>query len=392
MSKRELPSPTPEQQLDLLQAAYDAAGTATGWNEFLEAYVQAFGAAGVWLGHQFLDTTVPLITGAARWDPHWIRAFHDHFGAISPYRGLLKTKTVGRVYHVHEVVPKTTVLKSEFYADFVVPNQRSLGGLMMRLFDHPGGAEVSGLAVHFDLGWDDATIAAAISHHQRLVPHIQSAVRLHYELLSLRSLTGDLNDALETTGTAVVVCDHHGGVRFVNTAAERVLARRDGLGIHAGRLAAQHCRGGRSLHRATAETAALAARRSQAVHTALRVERSNQGQDYELLFFPMPERHDSLRQRGGRVLVFIHDPDARVASLRQLLCALYALTPREAELVGLLLRGHTSSAIAEELEVSRETVKTHLKAAFSKTETRSQSQLVAKVLSGVGRYLREPAE
>jgi DNA-binding CsgD family transcriptional regulator len=135
-------------------------------------------------------------------------------------------------------------------------------------------------------------------------------------------------------------------------------------------------------------TAALAERRATAAPTALRAERADGEADYELLVFPLPERHDSLRHRGGRVLVFINDPSSLAPSAAHVLALLYGLTAREAEVACQLADGHAPHAIADRLAVGPATIKSHIKAVLSKTETRRQSQLVAKVLSGVGRYLR----
>jgi DNA-binding CsgD family transcriptional regulator len=388
MAKTYSLGPTPDQELGLLQAAYDAAGTTEGWNRFLEAYVRVFGAAGAWAGFQPRHSHIPSITVAAGWSEQAIRAYREHFGAINPYRGLSLTKEVGRVYHVHELVPKSVVMRSEFYAGFVAPTGRHLAAVHVRLFEHSGGSEVAGLAVHYGSDRPEDDVAASMPYHQRLVPHIQSAMRLHYELLSLRSRADDLSWALETAGVAVVVCNNRGQVSFANGPAQRILDRNDGLGYGAEGLTAERCRGNRSLRRVLMETAGVAERRCTVVHTALRVERADERPDYELLLFPLPESQRLLRQLGGRVLVFIHDPGALPPTAQQVLASLYQLTARESEIVRLLADGHAPNALADRFGVSRETIKSHLKAAFAKTETRSQSQLLAKVLSGVGRYLR----
>lgn len=57
------------------------------------------------------------------------------------------------------------------------------------------------------------------------------------------------------------------------------------------------------------------------------------------------------------------------------------LSPREREVVRLVAMGMTSRQVAEQLTVSTETVRTHIRNALAKTGTRTRAQLVAKVLA-----------
>lgn len=64
-------------------------------------------------------------------------------------------------------------------------------------------------------------------------------------------------------------------------------------------------------------------------------------------------------------------------------CALYAesygFTPRQGEVCLLLVEGKSVSDIAEELYISKETVKTHAKSLYAKAGVHSRQELVAAV-------------
>jgi DNA-binding NarL/FixJ family response regulator len=55
---------------------------------------------------------------------------------------------------------------------------------------------------------------------------------------------------------------------------------------------------------------------------------------------------------------------------------------REAEFAALLVSGYDLKIIALRLSISSNTVRTHVKAIFSKTGIRSQAELVRRVSSG----------
>jgi DNA-binding CsgD family transcriptional regulator len=63
-----------------------------------------------------------------------------------------------------------------------------------------------------------------------------------------------------------------------------------------------------------------------------------------------------------------------------LLCRLRALTARECEVAQLVVRGLTTSQIAECLVITEHTVKDHLKSIFDKTGARARNELAARVL------------
>jgi DNA-binding NarL/FixJ family response regulator len=67
------------------------------------------------------------------------------------------------------------------------------------------------------------------------------------------------------------------------------------------------------------------------------------------------------------------------SSLRRRL-APRALSHREKQILGLVVRGYTNRQIADTLFVAESTVKTHLSAAFAKLEVRSRSEAAALIL------------
>lgn len=85
------------------------------------------------------------------------------------------------------------------------------------------------------------------------------------------------------------------------------------------------------------------------------------------------DRLESVDDSPPRTVVTI-EPAGR-AELLPIALALYGLTERERAVATLLLGGHDTQAVAERLEISRHTLRDHVKAIFAKTGVRSRPQL-----------------
>jgi DNA-binding CsgD family transcriptional regulator len=82
----------------------------------------------------------------------------------------------------------------------------------------------------------------------------------------------------------------------------------------------------------------------------------------------------------GKILVSFND-DQLVSRRVALAQGIYGLTTAQAQLAQLLVQGHDISHAAEKLGVSSNTVRTHLQRMFDRTGARSQTALVAILLS-----------
>jgi DNA-binding NarL/FixJ family response regulator len=85
--------------------------------------------------------------------------------------------------------------------------------------------------------------------------------------------------------------------------------------------------------------------------------------------------------RNAACVVFVSDPDVAGETDEGLLRRLYTLTRAESKVAALLVRGNDVKAVSEQLEVSLNTTRTHVKRVLRKTNTRRQAELVAVVLS-----------
>jgi DNA-binding NarL/FixJ family response regulator len=72
---------------------------------------------------------------------------------------------------------------------------------------------------------------------------------------------------------------------------------------------------------------------------------------------------------------------ARPSAVAPIVAEAYDLSPREQEIIRLIARGVGTPGIADDLHVSRHTVRDHLKAIFAKVGVSSRGELVARLFA-----------
>ncbi|MNN15611.1 Bacterial regulatory protein, luxR family [compost metagenome] len=81
--------------------------------------------------------------------------------------------------------------------------------------------------------------------------------------------------------------------------------------------------------------------------------------------------------------IFIGDPEQESRAPQEIVRALFDLTPSEAQLTLLLANGLTLDEASDELGISRNTARAHLRSTFSKTGVTRQTMLVRLILRSV---------
>jgi DNA-binding CsgD family transcriptional regulator len=281
---------------------------------------------------------------------------------------------VGTVAPTHRLFSDKFLRKNVFLNEYLRPKGvgAALGGSLLAA----GGrfAQVSILAAtnRRRFGNDD------VERLERLTPHLTRALQIRRLFLQSQSREQVLESVLSRSPTGIIASSSNGALLFVNEALRAMAAARDGLSVDRhGRLVALDRTAARRLNALEADVG------NGGAGGLVRIERPSGRPPYMVLVSPLPSTEDILMRTRRAILIAIHDPSRRIPSTAQRVAHLLHLTPGAAKLVAAILEGVDLKDYAERESISMNTVKFHLKTAFDRTETRSQSDLIRRAMLAI---------
>lgn len=208
-----------------------------------------------------------------------------------------------------------------------------------------------------------------------LSPHLIQAIRLRLRLQDQEGRIRLLEESLSNMGIGVLSLDHSGEILETNLHAETLIKKSTHLHVRNGRLCLEGSRNGR--FRDVLGSLLVEGRKGV---SRIRVEGVDGGRDLQLVVKPL------LKESVGAITgtaaqVFIHELGAGhqgfdPARLQQM----FSFTVREARLAVLIAEGCSLQEAATRLNVSINTVKTHLRGIYDKLGERRQAR-VATILN-----------
>jgi len=205
-----------------------------------------------------------------------------------------------------------------------------------------------------------------------VVEILESSLARIIECKNLRVEAAVLRGALDVASSSVLVFDDRGDIVFANPPADRLLSLQtedellaEGGGEPRQPLFTLLC----SLIERVAS--------SGGVHPAFNgVLHLTDGRIMKCEVAPIPQPNEG----GSNVtLVFLHPFGSESEARIDTFSSSHGLSPREHEVVLLLVQGLTTIAIADQLGISPHTVRDHVKHLYRKTGTRSRSELLGLI-------------
>lgn len=364
---------------ELLESVYESATAPNHWRIFLEGLARTLNAkSGMF---RVINERGPAIRSNVHYnlDPELQQAHSEYFVHKDVYLQLLRDKPAGFIVPGEAFVDHRRLRQTEFFADYMAPQDTHhvCGGLAMRDEE---------FTIKFGLQRDSTAgpfSEREAAYIRRFVPHIQRAARMGHLLDLADQQRATTEGALESLGVGVVLLDEQQRVLHANRKADSVFACRCGLTRSSGRLVPVHKDDGSRLRDLLAVVHQRARAGGAPVPEAMLLTPGARQPRVLVVASPVPPHRSVFHGPWPRATaaVFISNlHDAGVLN-HEVLVMLYGLTAAEAHLACALSRGHDLAALSRDWEVSRETLRTHLKRVLHKTGTHRQADLV-RLLAG----------
>ncbi|WP_147376843.1 helix-turn-helix transcriptional regulator [Noviherbaspirillum saxi] len=201
-----------------------------------------------------------------------------------------------------------------------------------------------------------------------LLPHLQQAARLRWKLIELSSRLDLASRVLDRVRAPLLVMNAAGSVKLANRLGEQWLSASGRLPGHG-----SEDNDARSRLRGALQAACGTVKPKRAAGVRLQTA---DGDFCIVTTVPLPADAESmLHSIEPLALVLVHDPACAAVPANELLREIFRLSPAEIRLVHILLRGSTLKEASEQLSISFETGRKHLKSVFVKVGVHRQSDL-----------------
>jgi DNA-binding CsgD family transcriptional regulator len=370
----------------LQSSLYESVGKTDGWATFINALALSYGGGKATLSicEDSGTRTTSVLSVTGQFDPEQVDRYNQYYHLNNPWLscGQARSRPIGIVATTELVLPRSDLFKTEHYNDFA------------RFSQIDGGVGVTiqkDSSRYFSVGVFFPQVTAerdsdTVGRLQRLVPHILRVSQLNRQLAGFESRALAAEAVLDGLVTAMIIVNAKGRVVNMNTAAEQIIIAGDGLTASRFLLDAVRPAEGKLLRRLVASALQAPQNLTASPGGVMRISRRSSCAPYEVLVAPISAATLRLDFDGPLAAVFVRDPEARVITPTDRLQSLYALTGAEARLMQALLAGDTLDTIAERVGVSRETLRSQLKAVFLKTGTSSQIELIRLGLRGLAAF------
>ncbi|WGK60885.1 helix-turn-helix transcriptional regulator [Halopseudomonas sp. SMJS2] len=216
-----------------------------------------------------------------------------------------------------------------------------------------------------------------------LIPHMSRALHIHSLLGHKHSLSALYAQAMGRLSIATLILDSNGHLLETNQVAREMLAAGDGLKIVGGRLEASYPGDNKRLYKSIRAAAASSTGGRVALAEALSIARPSGQVSLGIVVEPVPQQNWDEGESQPAVVIYCRDAVGQSLLSTSVTRQVFGFTPSESALAMELANGLSLEEAAGSLGIRRNTARAHLRAIFSKTGVRRQTELVRLILNSV---------
>lgn len=216
-----------------------------------------------------------------------------------------------------------------------------------------------------------------------LIPHMSRALHIHSLLGHRHSLSALYAQAMGRLSIATLILDGNGHILETNQVAREMLDMGDGLKAIGGRLEASYPGDNKRLYKAIRAASSVAAEGGVALAEALSIARPSGQVSLGIVVEPVPQQEWNDGDSQPTVVIYSRDAVGQSMLSTAMTRQVFGFTPSESALAMELANGLSLEEAANSLGIRRNTARAHLRAIFSKTGVRRQTELVRLILNSV---------
>lgn len=371
----------------LVTCIYEAALDPAQWEPLMKRLLLALGCQRGLLGLSVDGRPDLGVQTAIGLDPDLLQRWDTEFARFDPfleqYGG--RIGSTGTAVRIYDAVRPEAVRRTDVFRAIYEP--MGIDDHLITVLGHEAGqgsffAAYRGMT-EIPFNADECAL------HRMLSAHLVMAARIHDRLVTLGRARDAQESVIARLPYGLVWLDDLGRVLSMNPVAERLIARRDGLCVHGGRLEARAPKTRKELDRAIHQAIALATGGGEGGGGLVRIERDSLDPAYPALVAPISGHSRELtfgfETRPAVVAIAISDPDTPGPLAAETLRRLFGLTPALSRLAVSLCNGQTLGEYAEASHLTIGTVRQQMKDLMGRVDARRQADVVRIILTSVAR-------
>jgi len=273
--------------------------------------------------------------------------------------------------------PDDELIKRPDYA-YLLKHNGTLRRVVARLSDYPSWFNL--IAFQFSAEHKSVPPQSVLTMN-RLLPHIAKSIELGRSFSLLRERYSAALAALDFVEVGMCISMGNGTFMSKNVEAQRIFSESDGINLDSSQRPVIRSRKSSEQLR---ESIAIIAQTSNGVDAqtefTFSIDRPSGRNPYLIEVSPLRDSAQELGESINAALIMIIDPDNSSHINVERLCSAYNFTRAENSVAQKLVEGWTLADIAEERNVSPETVKSQTKSIMQKTNTHKRSELIRLAL------------
>ena len=362
-----------EKLNDVIEAIYLAAATGSSWQSVVSQLGEIMpGVAFALYGHDF-TTNRSLGELYSGFDPAAIKKYNEYYAGVSPWAKGFLASSVNTFLHSDEFIPREELVRTEYYNDWLRPQQQIVGYGSLIAHDKTRFLAFSSTLRECD----EIRLEVEMSNLVRvLMPHLQHAFKLTRTLGKIEPSV-EVQRLVSLIGDPAILIDSKCRVIFANNAGAALFGSDELLRLKYGSIQFADSTADANLRRQ------LSSIESRTYNVSGEIfARGPRGRSFSCLVSPLslaspPQPLQHFVISASAVLLVLKEKQVNFAEF-------YRLTDGEADVANKLAAGLSLREISQSRGTSLETVRTQLRQTLSKLDVHRQSELVAKVLRSHG--------